>query len=257
MNKKQRIYRDFFMPIRVREYEDMLSYAKDKGYEFHTLRSFVQLPSVDKNKKYIILRRDVDTASNRVQRKMLQAEINNGARCSSYFRKNTLNKSLMRQIESNGGEASYHYEEIATWCYKHRERRKEVVLEHLEDFRSMFVQNVAKIRKKYNVPVLTVSSHGEYINRKLDIDNQIIVNERVLRDSGILIDAYDKDYLCKCTVRIHDHDRENFIDAVKKAIDEGEHVIEVLTHPRQWGAAFITNLLDDINRVCKQLYMKL
>lgn len=257
MNKKQRIYRDFFMPIRVKEYNDMLSYAKDNGYEFHTLRSFVQLPSVEKNKKYIILRRDVDTASNRVQRKMLQAEIRNGARCSSYFRMNTLNQSLMRQIEANGGEASYHYEEIATWCYKHRERRKEVVLEHLEDFRAMFVKNVAKIREEYNVPVLTVSSHGEYVNRKLNIDNQIIVNEEMLRECGILIDAYNEEYLSKCSVRIHDHDRDDFVNAVKKAIDDREPVIEVLTHPRQWGAAAITNLLDDINRVCKQLYMKL
>ena len=257
MNIKKRIYADFFMPIHVNEYEEILALARENGYEFHTLRSFAQLTIINPENKYLVLRRDVDTAANRIQREMLKAEINNGARCSSYFRKNTVNKKLMAEIEKNGGEATYHYEEIATWCYKHRERRKEEVLKHLEDFQSMFIENVEKIRKKYGVPVLTVSSHGEYVNRKLEIDNKIIASRPVLDKLGILIDAYDEGYKSKCTVRIHDHDRVNFVNDVKNAINNGEPIIEVLTHPRQWGASPLINLLDNVNRFCKQLYMNL
>ena len=257
MNTKNRIYNDFFMPIRVVEYERLLAFAKENGYEFHTLRSFAQISVLDPCKKYIILRRDVDTSANRIQWAMLRAEINNGARCSSYFRKNTANKKLMRQIEEHGGEASYHYEEIATWCYKHRVRRKEEVLEHLDEFQSMFAQNVELIREKYGVPVLTVSSHGEYVNRKLDVDNKIIASRKVLDKCGIIIDAYDEGFKQKCIARIHDHDRDNFVADVRRAISAGVPVIEILTHPRQWGASFFTNLLDDVNRFFKQIYMNL
>jgi hypothetical protein len=257
MNLKKRIFRDFIMPSRVNEYDAMLEYAKEHGYEFHTLRSFIQLPTIEPGKKYMVLRRDVDTASNRIQWGLLKAEIKNGARCSSYFRRNTINKNLMKSIEENGGEAAYHYEEIATWCYKHRERRKDEVLKHLDEFREMFVVNVEKMRKECEVPALTVSSHGEYVNRKLDIDNRIIADETTLKKCNILMDAYDTNYVSKCTVRIHDHDRDNFIEDVKEAVKNGEPVIEILTHPRQWGAAIIPNLLDDINRFFKQLYMGL
>ena len=255
MKIKQRIYADFLMPSRVNEYEEILALAREKGYDFHTLRSFSQLAAVDPNRKYMVLRRDVDTAANRIQWEMLKAEIKTGARCSSYFRKNTINKKLMVEIEKNGGEATYHYEEIATWCYKNRERRKEEILKHLKEFQSMFIKNVEKIRKECRVPVLTVSSHGEYVNRMLHIDNKIIAEREILDHCGIIIDAYDDEYKSKCSIRIHDHDRVNFVDDVKNAINNGEPVIEVLTHPRQWGASPLTNLLDDINRFFKQLYM--
>ena len=257
MNYKRRIYKDFFMPSRVGEYDEMLAFARKNGYEFHTLLSFINLSELDPNKKYMVLRRDVDTAANRIQRAMLNAEVRNGARCSSYFRKNTINKTLMRSIEANGGEATYHYEEIATWCYKRRERRAEEIYNHLDEIRSLFIKNVSYIRNKCGVPVLTVSSHGDYVNRKLDIDNKIIADDSTLKKCGILMDAYNKEYESKCTVRIHDHNRDNFVDDVKTAVLNGEHVIEVLTHPRQWGAEFFPNLLDDINRFFKQLYMGL
>ena len=245
------------MHSRVNEYEKILVLAREKGYEFHTLRSFAQLTAIDPIGKYIVLRRDVDTAANHIQWAMLKAEIKHGARCSSYFRRNTLNKKLMAAIEKNGGEATYHYEEIATWCYKHRETRKDEVLRHLEEFRSMFVKNVCELRKEYGVPILTVSSHGEYVNRKIEIDNKIIASREVLDQCGIIIDAYDEDYKSKCTIRIHDHNCNDFAEAVMDAINKEEHVIEILTHPRQWGASPFVNLLDDINRFFKQLYMKL
>lgn len=257
MNLRNRIYNDFLKPSIVSEYDEMLAFAKSKGYEFHTLLSFVRLPQIEPGKKYMILRRDVDTAANRIQKQMLEAEIKNGARCSSYFRLNTISKSLMKSIEEQGGEATYHYEEIATWCYKHRERRKEEILKHLDEIRSAFIKNVEYIRRECQVPVLTVSSHGEYVNRKLDIDNKIIADENTLKKCGIIMDAYNKDYESKCTIRIHDHDRDNFVDDVKTAVEQGEPVIEVLTHPRQWGASFFPNLLDNINRVFKQIYMRL
>lgn len=135
MNIKKRLYDDFFRPSKEREYEEILKTAKENGYEFHTMLSFEDVMGGSKtnsNKKYLILRRDIDTADSSILRKFLELEIKYGARATYYFRWNTIDKKLMRDIEEAGGEASYHYEEIATFCYKHKIRSKEAVLSRIE-----------------------------------------------------------------------------------------------------------------------------
>lgn len=70
---------------------------------------------------------------------MLALEKKYGARATYYFRWDTINVELMKEIAEAGGEASYHYEEIATYCYKHRIRSKEVMLQHIEEIRDFFI----------------------------------------------------------------------------------------------------------------------
>lgn len=50
---------------------------------------------------------------------------------------------------------------------------------------------------------------------------------------------------------------DNFTREAINAIERGEHVIELLTHPRQWNSPFFINLKEEIQRLCKQLYMRL
>ena len=257
---KQRLYADFFRPSKEADYEKILKIAKDRGYEFHTVLSFenVLKEGVDRGKKYLILRRDVDTADFKIIRKFLELEKKYGARSTSYFRWNTINTKLMADIEKWGGESSYHYEEIATFCYRHRIRKKDVVIERMEEIRNLFIENITKFRNCTGVKCLTVASHGDYVNTKFQFQNKELIDKRVRKETGIIREAYDLEHMSALTFRIADQvEGDNTTAKVIEALERGEHVLEVLTHPRQWNSPIWVNFKEEIVRVCKGLYMRL
>mgnify|MGYP006145381963 CR=1 FL=1 len=63
----------------------------------------------------LVHRHDIDTDLP-TARRMFALEQKHGVRASYYFRLSTLDFGLMRDIERYGSEASYHYEEIATYA---------------------------------------------------------------------------------------------------------------------------------------------
>lgn len=260
MNIKKRLYADFFRPSKEDDYEMIIKTAKDKGYEFHTVLSFEDIlkSGIDKKKKYLILRRDIDTADYKIVRMFLEIEKKYGARSTSYFRWNTYNVSLMNEIEQSGGESSYHYEEIASFCYRHRIRKKEIAIERMEEIRDLFIDNIKKFRKVTGMKCQTVASHGDYVNTKFQFQNKELMDERVRQATGIIREAYDLEHISALTLRIADQvEGDNTTTKVIEALERGEHVLEVLTHPRQWNSPIWVNFKEEIVRVCKGLYMRL
>ena len=257
---KRRLYADFFRPSKEDDYERIIKTAKDNGYEFHTVLSFVEVVKngIDAGKKYLILRRDIDTSDFKILRKFLEIEKKYGARSTSYFRWNTINTQLMADIEKWGGESSYHYEEIATFCYQHRIRKKEDAIERMEEIRDLFIANIEKFRKNTGMSCLTVASHGDYVNTKLQFQNKELMNERVRQEAGIIREAYDPEHMSALTFRIADQVEGSKTTAkVIEALERGEQVLELLTHPRQWNSPVWVNLKEEIVRICKGLYMRL
>ncbi len=260
MSIVKRLYNDFLRPSKEGEYERILKAACDNGYEIHTVLSFEDVikNGVEKGKKYLILRRDIDTADSRILRKMLDLEKRYGARCTYYFRWNTLDANLMKAISEEGGEASYHYEEIATYCYKSRIKDKGKMLEHIEEIRDMFIKQLFIFRDKTRQPCLTVASHGEFVNSKLHVPNTVLIDERVREECGIVREAYDSSHMSLITCRIADQvEMEHFTEKAVAAIERGEPVLELLTHPRQWNSPVWVNLKEELNRVCKEIYWRL
>lgn len=258
MNIKKRLYNDFFRPSKDGEYEQILQCARDNGYEFHTILSFedVIANGVDEGKKYLILRRDIDTADFQILRKMLALEKKYGAKATYYFRWNTLNVDLMRDISDAGGEASYHFEEIATFCYKHHIRSKETMLKHIEEIRDLFIRQYEKFKLKTGQPCLTVASHGDFVNSMLDVQNKVLINERVRQSCGILREAYDDLHMDILTCRIADQvEMDSFVGKAIAAIGRGEPVLELLTHPRQWNSPVLVNFKEELSRVYRGLLM--
>lgn len=256
----QRIYNDFLRPSKEKEYELILRTANERGYEFHTILSFEDVikEGVDPQKKYLILRRDIDTADFGILRKMLLIEQKYGARATYYFRWTTMNVQLMKEITEVGGEASYHFEELATFCYHHRIRHKECVLQRMEEIKAIFLSNIEKFRVKTGQPCLTISSHGDYVNTKLNLRNIVLIDERVRKESGIIREAYDTEHMNALTYRIADQtELESFTEKALAAIEKGEQVLELLTHPRQWNSPIWINLKENFIRVIKGLYMNL
>lgn len=260
MSLKRRIYNDFFRPSKEGEYEQILKAARDNGYEFHTVLSFEDVVGEGRieGKKYLILRRDIDTADSKILHKMLALEKKYGARATYYFRWNTIDVKLMQEIAEAGGEASYHYEEIATYCYKHKIKSKEVMLQHIEDIRDLFINQYTHFKENTGQPCLTIASHGEFVNTKLQVPNLELVDERVREVCGIQREAYDKPHIDMLTCRIADQvEMEHFTEKAIAAINLGEPVLELLTHPRQWNSPIWINLKEELNRIGKEIFWKL
>lgn len=260
MNIKKRLYNDFFRPSKENEYELILKTAKECGYEFHTMLSFEDVISegVKECGKYLILRRDIDTADFKILRKMLSLEKKYGARATYYFRWNTMNVELMKDIAAAGGEASYHFEEIATYCYKHHIKEKDKMLQHIEDIRDLFIEQYNKFKKRTGQPCLTIASHGDYMNTRFQYQNKELIDERVRKVCGIQREAYDAQHMDLLTCRIADQkEMDSFTEKAIAAIERGEPVIELLTHPRQWNSPFWVNLKEEVIRVTKGIYMNI
>lgn len=260
MDIKRRLYNDFLRPSKEGKYELILKAAKENGYVFHTVLSFenVVVGGRIEGKKYLILRRDIDTADFKILRKMLALEKQYCARATYYFRWNTINVDLMKEIADSGGEASYHYEEIATYCYRHHIKTKEEMLEHIEDIKDLLIEQYAKFKEKTKQPCLTIASHGDYINTRFKYQNKELIDERVRRETGIVREAYDSPHMNMLTCRLADQvEMEQFTEKAIAAIQRGEPVLELLTHPRQWNSPVWVNFKEEISRCFRGLYMKL
>lgn len=260
MNIRKRLYNDFFRPSKEDEYELILKTAKECGYEFHSMLSFEDVISegVKEGKKYLILRRDIDTADFKILRKMLSLERKYEARATYYFRWNTINVELMHDIASSGGEASYHFEEIARYCYKHHIKEKSKMLHYIEDIRNLFIEQFNKFKIKTGQPCLTIASHGDYMNTRFQYQNKELIDERVRKVCGIQREAYDAQHMNMLTCRIADQvEMDSFTEKAIAAIERGEPVLELLTHPRQWNSPFWANLKAEIGRVVKGIYMNI
>ena len=259
MNIWKRLYDDFIRPSKEREYEEILKCACENGYEFHTVLSFEKVieEGVKEGIKYLILRRDVDTADFKILRKFLLLEKKYGARATYYFRWNTLNVNLMNDIAEAGGEASYHYEEVASYCFNHRIKNKELMFARIDDIRDLFIKNYFNFRKITNQPCLTVASHGDFVNKIVDEPSLILMNERVRSETGIVREAYDRERMDLLTCRIADQEAlDSFTEKSIAAIKGGEKVLELLTHPRQWNSPFGVNFKEEVTRLIKGIYMK-
>lgn len=255
----KRLYDDFLRPSKEADYERILKAAYDNGYEFHTMLSFEDIIREGRieGKRYLILRRDIDTADSKFLRKMLALEKKYGARATYYFRWNTIDVDLMNEIAEAGGEASYHFEEVATYCYKHRITSKEKMLSCLEEIRNLFIEQYAKFKQVTGQSCLTIASHGDYMNTRFQYQNCQMIDNRVRKTCGFVREAYDREHMDALTYRLADQkERENFTKKALEAIEHGEPVLELLTHPRQWNSPFWINLKEEINRVCKQIYMR-
>lgn len=260
MSIGHRLYNDFLRPSKEADYELILRTAKEAGYEFHTILSFehVVAQGREAGKKYLILRRDIDTADFGILRKMLALEQKYGARCTYYFRWNTINVALMHDIANAGGEASYHYEEVATYCYRHRIKTYDEMLPHLDEIRNMFINQYHNFKEMTKLPCLTVASHGDFVNIMIGCPSLVLVDNRVRQSCGIIREAYDAEHMNMLTCRIADQtEGDAFTEKALSALRSGEPVLELLTHPRQWNSPVWVNLKEEISRLYRGLYMKL
>lgn len=256
MTIKQKIYEDYMKKSRLPNYKDVLMAAKANGYEMIGIRDFymrVINGNVGQNTKYLINRHDIDT-SPKIARKLFEIELEvygHEGTSTYYFRNSTIDKILIKDIEKEGYETGYHYEEIATFEKRMKLKDKKAIKERIPEIREIWLQNLMKFRESTGSMSQTVSSHGDWINDKYSISNlELVQNCNMLEQASVLIDAYDERFNTLVEKRFADQILlAGFADKVISSINQKIKIIQILTHPRNWKTDYYANSKENLKRL--------
>lgn len=251
-----RIYSDYLMPSRLREYEALLVKANEAGYQQLPVRAFfrnAQETDGDTG-KVLVHRHDIDSDL-RTARKMFALELKHGVRATYYFRLSTLDFGFMRDIEAAGGEASYHYEEVASFAKRHHLRSAELVRQHFPEIREQFVRNFMHISEGMALPMSTVASHGDFANRRLKLINHELLRDQALRRRcGIECESYDNELLRHFDLYISDRPYPVYYHPLSPFEALGRHErICFLTHPVQWETNWLESTRCNMVRLAEEV----
>jgi hypothetical protein len=162
--------------------------------------------------RYLLLRHDVDTDPGTAAA-MWEIEGRLGIASSYFFRLSTLDPGLMQGIEAAGGEASYHFEELAAIAKRRRVRSRAAALALIPEARVAFERNLRRLRATTGLPMRVVASHGDFANEVLDLPNRVILEDPDFRLAvEVELETYDAAFLGHLPSRHTD-----------------------LPHPRYWG----------------------
>ncbi len=262
MSIRKKLYEDFFKKSRLKDYKNLLQVAKNNGYCMMGILDFYKYLTngkIDCSKKIIINRHDVDT-SPKVARLMFEIEqevYGKDGSATYYFRDCTMNKKLITDIISYGYEAGYHYETIANYEKKHKLKSADKIRLYMKDIEKCFSKEFDNYKRKTQSTSLTVSSHGDFVNVKNNIQNlEVLKNEELRKNNGIIVEAYDESINKFVEKRFADQQLvENFCQTVIDNLNV--RVIQILTHPRQWKVDFWWNLKDLFRRIIEGIKYKL
>ena len=259
---RDRIYGDFLMPSRLPVYEALLTQALDADYTILPVERYWGLATTGgllPDQRYLVLRHDVDTdpATAGV---MWRLERDLGVSSSYYFRQSTLDIGLMQAMGAAGTEASYHYEELATVARARRPRSTEAAEALIPEARDLFARNLTHLRAVTGLGMRVVASHGDFLNRRLDLKNAVILEDPVVRrDLGIDLETYDDAFLDTITSYHRDliYPGTWMHGDPFEAIARREPIMYMLIHPRPWRVDRVGNLRDDIERLREELAYRL
>jgi hypothetical protein len=257
----ERVYADLFMPSRLGAYAAFLRTALEAGYDVVGVGSFWRSGGASQGEatRVLVLRHDVDTDP-RTAAAMWRVDRRLGIDSSYFFRLATLDADLAARVTGTGGEASYHYEELATIIKRRRLRTREAAVAALPEARDMFARHVGRLRSATGLPIRVVAAHGDFVNRRLGIANQeILADLRFREEVGIDLETYDAGYLARLSSRFSDTLHPRYWDPSDPAaaIRAGDPVVSVLVHPRHWRTDPAGNLRDDARRVADEIRFRL
>lgn len=248
----RRLYSDYGMPSRLRAHERLICAARDAGYLQTSVRDFFDhtRTSQPATSTFIVHRHDIDTDL-RTTRKLFEMEKKYGVKASYYFRLSTLDFGLMREIEAYGSEASYHYEEVASFAKKNKIKDPALVRDRLPEIRNVFRKNFQWFERQLGKKLRTVAGHGDFVNRRLKVNNTEILADRQLREEcGIECEAYDRTLLDHIDMYIVDQPPPQYYCPTSPLnVVATRRSICLVTHPRQFETNWKENTKDNLFRV--------
>lgn len=243
-----RLYRDYLQPERLDQFRRLLARALELGYETMTLSAFAERAAAPRA-PVLLLRHDVDSDLPRARR-MWEIERELGIVGTYFFRRSTWDVPLMRELSAAGCEVGYHYEELAVLI---RERGAATAAEAralITPARERLSESIAELRAGSGLALDVLASHGDFANRAVDVSNVELLDDAAFRAQlGVRLEAYD----------VEEHVEVRCSDGVDTvywwpqdpggALERRTGVVELLVHPRAWGAAPATNARIDLERL--------
>jgi hypothetical protein len=252
----RRLYCDYLMPSQLAAYENLVCAAQQAGYLQTSVRFYHDMVRAGRSlpDRVIVHRHDIDTDL-RTTRKLFEIEKKHGIKSSFYFRLSTLDVGLMREIEEYGSEASYHYEELATYAKKNKIKDAKAVRDRLPEIRANFVANFSRIEQGLGRKLRTVAGHGDFANRKLKVNNtEILADEELRQRCGIEAETYDRALMENIDIYISDCLAPKHYHPCSPLEALGKHRrIYLLTHPKQVETNWKENTKESLSRAYETL----
>lgn len=245
-----RIYNDYFMKNRYGVYDDLINKLLENGYQFIRISEYKKLYD---SGKHVIIRHDIDSDV-KIARKMFEIEKKYNVKSTFYFREKTLDDNLIKDIIDYGSEFGYHYEEIATYVKKNKIKNREKIVKDMPIIKRQFDSNLKSIEIRYNTTIKSVAAHGDFINRKYNITNNMIFDEK---SHSNVIEAYDKRIEGKLDARISDDFGPRYWkpQVPEKIIGENNNIL-ILVHTRYWNKSPIERFKEDACRLIEGIRNK-
>ena len=246
-NLLYRINNDYFMKNRYNIYEELITKLINANYQFITISEYKKL--LNKG-KHVIIRHDIDSDV-KIARKMFEIEKKYNIKATYYFRKCTIDKELMKELNENNFEIGYHYEEIATYVKHNKLKSKEEIIKNMKDIQKTFEKNIKMFEKEFNISLKSIASHGDFINRKYSIPNNELFDKKMRKNFPHIIEAYDDVVEGNLDARISDGLGESLWHPINPfdAIDHNKRNILILVHTRWWDKAPLERLKNEIKRI--------
>jgi hypothetical protein len=248
-----RIISDYFIPNRIGQYEELLRTALEEGYTVMTHRDFVaalgtqSLPS----QRILLVRHDIDTDPDYCLQ-WLAVEQKLGVHTSFFFRLTTAKPSIMKAVVASGGECGYHYEELADFAKTYRIKDRETIELNKVAIQEAFVANLKRMESLAGSSMVSVVSHGDFVNRKLQMPNHAPIDAALLRRCAIEYEGYETRITERYSINISDHTypayfRGNIspMEAIRKHLP----VVHLLIHPRHWRSSWYWNTRENLTRL--------
>ncbi len=245
-----RIYNDYFMKSRLKEYEKLILDFINNDYMFITISDYKKLKD---NDKHLIIRHDIDSDL-AIAKKMFEIEKKLGVKSTYYFRKQTCDKKFIEEILKYGSEVGYHYEEIATFCKENNVKTRDNIIKNMDKIKKLFETNIKEFEKEYNLKLTSIASHGDFINRKFDISNAVLFDENLRKKFNKIVEAYDSVIEDNIELRISDCMYPNFWKPVNPivAIEQQKKNVLLLIHTRWWDKAPGERFKNEILRLFRK-----
>ena len=236
----------FWPPHNISEYRGILKLAQESDYRFNRLIDLHSTQPAAED-RVLILRHDIDTDP---QAALLfaQAEEDMGVRGTYFFRLNTINRQVMTILHQRGHEIGYHYEELTAYAVNHHLRNKQEVLMQLPEIKQEFINNLSRLRRELDLPLVAAAAHGDFTYPILDLGNKLFLQDDSLRqESGLVYEAYDKDLVAKYRHHLSDKPAPQgyFPFTPQSMIAQGDRFL-LLSHPRWWVRNAWGNIITDV-----------
>ena len=195
------------------------------------------------DKPVLILRHDVDHHLKTAE-KMFNFHVNNSITSTFYFRLSTFRKNLIERMVLFGTEASYHNEELSDHIKMTGRLMNQIDYNTFNAIQNDFISKVRSLREKFDIPIKSVAAHGDFINRKLGLVNNLIINDFVKTKLQIDVEAYEPVLMNSVDIYVSDsvYPNEFNIDfPIDDLITQRKNIM-LLIHPNNWEI----NLVEQI-----------